>query len=315
MPCPLVRTLTLNPSIDASSDTSRVAPTVKLRMSNEQRDAGGGGINVARVLARLGVAVEAVYLAGGDNGEVLDRLLERMALPHASVAIAGDSRMSMTVHETGTGREYRFIPEGPEVSNPEVEAAIAAATDCASPWFVASGSIPRGVGDDVYARLRGRLGPDIRLVLDTSGPALARSIAVGGLYLVKASGDEFAAAMETSFADHGAVAGAARALVDGGKAELVAVSFGAGGALLASQLGAWFVPAPKVAAVSTVGAGDSFLAGIVYALSEGMDPAEALRWGSAAGGATAMSVGTGLCSAAAIRALLDKVEAPIALDA
>ncbi|MEO6199273.1 MAG: PfkB family carbohydrate kinase, partial [Sphingomicrobium sp.] len=136
----------------------------------------------------------------------------------------------------------------------------------------------------------------------------------GGLYLVKASGDEFAAAMGASFADHGAVAGAARALVDGGKAELVAVSFGPGGALLASKTGAWFVPAPKVAAVSTVGAGDSFLAGMVYALSQGMDPVEALRWGSAAGGATAMSVGTGLCSAAAVKALLAEVTAPVAIE-
>ena len=314
MTCPTVRTLTLNPSIDASSDTPKVEPVVKLRMTNEKLDAGGGGINVARVLLRLGVEVEAVYLAGGANGDVLDHLLERMGLPHESIAISGDSRMSMTVHETGTGREFRFVPEGPEVSAAEVEAVLAAATDCASPWFVASGSVPRGVGKDIYAGLGQRLGPGVRLVLDTSGAALACALEAGGLYLVKASGDEFAGATGKQYDGHRAAAAGARALVDAGKAELVAVSFGSGGAVLAARNGAWFVPAPKIKAVSTVGAGDSFLAGMVYALSQGMEPTEALRWGSAAGGATAMSIGTGLCSAEAVRALLADIAQPEAVD-
>lgn len=313
MPCPTVRTLTLNPSIDASSDTPRVEPVVKLRMTNEKLDAGGGGINVARVLQRLGVDVEAVYLAGGANGHVLDNLLERMKLPHHSVPIAGDSRMSLTVHETETGREFRFIPEGPEVSAAELEAGIAAATDCLSPWFVASGSTPRGVSDEVYARLGKRLGPDIKLVLDTSGAALAKALEAGGLYLVKASGDEFAEATDESFADHKATAVAARALIQDGKAELVAVSFGRDGAVLASRDGAWFAPAARVKAVSTVGAGDSFLAGMVHALCNGLEPVEALRWGTAAGGATAMSIGTGLCSAEAVRAFLPEIDPPSAI--
>ncbi|MGH6783627.1 MAG: 1-phosphofructokinase family hexose kinase, partial [Sphingomicrobium sp.] len=221
---------------------------------------------------------------------------------------------SMTVHETDTGREFRFIPEGPEVSAAELEAGIAAATDCASPWFVASGSIPRGVSDEVYARLSQRLGPDIKLVLDTSGAALAKALEAGGLYLVKASGDEFAMATRKSFADHRAIAAGARALIGAGKAELIAISFGRDGALLASRDGAWFAPAAQVKAVSTVGAGDSFLAGMVYALCQGMEPVEALRWGTAAGGATAMAIGTGLCAANAVRALLPRIGQPVSID-
>ena len=313
MPCPTVRTLTLNPSIDASSDTPRVEPVVKMRMTGEKLDAGGGGINVARVLQRLGVDVEAVYLAGGANGHVLDHLLERMSLPHHSVPIAGDSRMSMTVHETETGHEYRFIPEGPIVSAAELEAGLEAATDCLSPWFVASGSLPRGVSDDVYAKLGQRLGPKIRLVLDTSGAALAKALEAGGLYLVKASGDEFAAATGETYADPRAIAKAARALIGADKAELLAISFGRDGALVASRDGAWFAPAARVKAVSTVGAGDSFLAGMVFALCQGMEPVEALRWGTAAGGATAMSIGTGLCAAEAVRALLPTIDPPTAI--
>lgn len=313
MPCPTVRTLTLNPSIDQSSDTPRVEPTVKLRMTNSRIDAGGGGVNVARILHRLGTSVEAVYLAGGTNGHVLDRILERMGLDHVSVPIDGDSRMSLTIHETETGREYRFVPEGPEVSSEEVDACVAAATDCASQWFVASGSLPRGVDEDFYARLGGRLPSGIRYVLDTSGPALGKALEVGGIHLIKASGDEFAEASGRTFAGPFEIVAEARRWIAEGRARLVAVSRGANGAILATPDGAWISGAADVEVQSTVGAGDSFLAGMVYALVEDMGPAEALRWGTAAGAATTISPGTGLASAADIRRIAAELAPPRAL--
>src|SRR4051794_29927834 len=107
-----VRTVTLNPSIDVSSDTGRVEPTVKLRTTNERMDPGGGGINVARVLQRFGISAEALFLAGGATGAVLDDLLGRQGLARRAVPIADDTRTSLTVHETSTGCEYRFVPEG-----------------------------------------------------------------------------------------------------------------------------------------------------------------------------------------------------------
>lgn len=310
MACPTVRTLTLNPSIDMSGDVATVEPVVKLRMTNEQFDAGGGGINVARVLNRLGTPVEAVYLAGGANGHTLSHVLERMGLPHEAVPIAGDSRLSMTVHERATGREYRFVPQGPEVSDSEVEAALAAATDCISPWFVASGSLPRGVAAEVYARIRARLPDSVRFVIDTSGKALAPALAGGGLHLVKASGEEFAEATGTTFAGQAEVAAAARKLVRDGKAAIVAVSFADAGAILADEGGSWSIGAADVVARSTVGAGDSFLAGMVHALAAGMDSAEALRWATAAGAATVGRPGTGLCTADEVMAMLTRVPQP-----
>ena len=283
MACPTVRTLTLNPSIDLSGDVAAVEPVVKLRMTSERYDAGGGGINVARILHRLGTPVEAVYLAGGANGHTLAHVLERMGLPSHAVPIAGDSRLSLTVHETGHDREFRFVPQGPEVSDAEVEAAIAAATDCASPWFVASGSLPRGVMADIYARIRQRLSDDVHFVLDTSGKALAPALEAGGIHLVKASGEEFAEAMGRSFASQAEVAAAARELVASDKAKIVSVSFADKGAILVDGDGAWSIPAAEVEVRSTVGAGDSFLAGLVHALAVGKSSAEALRWGDRGG--------------------------------
>ncbi|MEO6432404.1 MAG: hexose kinase [Sphingomicrobium sp.] len=310
MACPTVRTLTLNPSIDMSGDVAAIAPVVKLRMTGEEVDAGGGGINVARVLHRLETSVEAVYLAGGANGHTLSHVLERMGLPHEAVAIAGDSRLSLTVHEGSTGQEYRFVPQGPEVSDAEVERALAAATDCISPWFVASGSLPRGVSADIYARIRARLPADVRFVIDTSGAALGPALAAGGLYLVKASGEEFAEATGRSYADQAEVAVAARALVAAGKTAIVAVSFAEAGAILVDATGAWSIPAADVVARSTVGAGDSFLAGMVHALAADMGSIEALRWATAAGAATVGRVGTGLCTAAEVMAMLTLVPQP-----
>lgn len=310
MPCPTVRTLTLNPSIDISSETERVEPTVKLRTADERLDAGGGGINVARVLHGLGVDVEAVYLAGGATGQVLERLLDREGLANQAIAIVGDTRTSLTVHALATGEEYRFVPQGPLVEAAEIARAIAAATDCASAYFVASGSLPRGADADVYAGLRAALPSSTRLVLDTSGAALAQALTVGGLFLVKASADEFAAAQGSAPGDLAAVAAQAGALVAAGKAEQVAVSFGSQGALLATAGGAWFVPAVPVAVASTVGAGDSFLAGMVFAFAGGMDARAALRWGAAAGAATVATPRTGLCNRSEAEALLPLVAEP-----
>lgn len=310
MTCPAVRTLTLNPSIDMSSETTRVEPVVKLRMTGERLDAGGGGINVARVLHGFGVAVEAVYLAGGATGQVLERLLEREGLPNQSIEIAGDTRTSLTIQATATGEEFRFVPQGPLVTAEEIARAIAAASDCASAWFVASGSLPRGAAADVYAGLRATLPAATKLVLDTSGAALAQALGRGGLFLVKASADEFAAASGERLADPPAIAAEARALVAAGKAEQVAVSFGRGGALLANTDGAWFVPAIPVDVQSTVGAGDSFLAGMVFAFASEMNALDALRWGTAAGAATVATPRTGLCTRAEAEALLKLVADP-----
>src|SRR5690242_8661638 len=108
-----VRTLTLNPSIDVSSEAERVEPEKKVRTCGERIDPGGGGINVARVLQRLGVQVEAVFLAGGATGQAFDALLERSGLTRRWVRIADDTRTSLTIHEHSGGREFRFVPEGP----------------------------------------------------------------------------------------------------------------------------------------------------------------------------------------------------------
>jgi 6-phosphofructokinase 2 len=148
-----VATLTLNPAIDGSSETDAVRHTVKVRTRAERFDPGGGGINVARVLERLGTPAEAICLAGGATGPLLGSLLERVGLRHRLLPISGDTRISMVVREQASGLEYRFVPEGPEVSEAEWAQVLELVRSLDCGWLVLSGSLPRGVPEDFYARI------------------------------------------------------------------------------------------------------------------------------------------------------------------
>jgi 6-phosphofructokinase 2 len=293
-----VRTLTLNPSIDVSSDTEKVAPERKVRTCNERIDPGGGGINVARVLHRLGTTVEAVFLAGGATGGSLEELLKRAGLARRLVPIADDTRTSLTVHEHSTGKEYRFVPEGPTISASEVAACSEAIAAASCDYFVASGSLPPGVPDDFYAAVGTRTrGDGARFVLDTSGAELDAALAAGGIFLLKSSGEELDA-------------GAAGDIVRSGKAEQVALTCGREGALLINAEGTFALSSLRIETISTVGAGDSFLAGMVHGLAAGLAPTEAFRIAVAAGAAATLSPGTDLAYPENVWRLLDEVPEP-----
>ena len=297
-------TFTPNPTIDIACEVERLVPTHKLRASGERHDPGGGGINVARVYVRLGGDARCVYLAGGAGGQALDGLLDLHLLVRARVPIRGETRMCTTVRERASGLEYRFVPEGPEIAEPEWRACldVLAATRCR--YLVASGSLPRGMPDDFYARVAaGAAERGQRFVLDSSGRGLASGLAAGGVFLVKPSLDELASLAGHPLVDDGDIEAAALALVARGAAELVAVTMGARGALLASAAGCLRQAPIPVVTASAVGAGDSFLAAMVHALVQGWPLEEACRFGNAAGAAAAMTPGTDLAPAAEIHRL------------
>lgn len=287
-------TLTLNPAIDVSSEAETVQHTHKVRTTNEAIEPGGGGINVARVLSKLGADVTAIFLGGGVTGRVLDDLLDRSGIDRRMIPIADDSRMSLTVVETSTGLEYRFVPEGPEVSAEEGEAVIEAVRQARCDYFVASGSLPRGLPDDFYVEVgRAARANGARFVLDTSGDALRAALDEGGVFLVKPSRREMESLAGHAL-DREGLAREAQRLASGGKAEHVVVTLGSDGAILADREAAAFSPAINVEACSAVGAGDSFLAGMVYGFAEGRSAGQALRVGLAAGAAAVLSCGSDL---------------------
>ena len=307
-----ILTLTLNPTVDVAADADRIQPVRKIRTRGETFDPGGGGVNVARVLRELGGDTLAVILAGGVSGRLLEELLDEGGVPRRTVLIAGRTRVSHTVHELSTRQEYRFVPEGPEIAEAEWQAALAALEEERAGWVVASGSLPRGVPEDFYARaaaIAARRGQ--RFVLDTSGAPLRAALG-HGLALIKPSRGEFEALVGRRLETPEAQAEAAAALVREGAAGMVAVTLGHEGALLAAGPGAETLrlPALQIPALGAVGAGDSFLAAMVLALSRGEAPREAFAWGMAAGAAAVMRPGTAHPRRADVEALRLRVGRP-----
>jgi 6-phosphofructokinase 2 len=297
-------TLTMNPALDIATATDRVVPAHKLRCEAPRYDAGGGGINVARAVHALGGEAVAIFPAGGAAGEMIRHLLEQEGVTHHPIAIAGFTRESLAVDERQTGKQYRFILPGPEISQRDQERCLDELSLLApkADFIVASGSLPLGVSDDFYARvaeLAKKLGK--RLILDTSGPAL--KTAGGGIYLLKPSLRELEDLSGREIRSEGDQQRAARQIIEQGRSEIVVVSLGAEGALVATADGCERFAAIPVEASSTVGAGDSMLAGIVLGMSRGLPLHEAVRFGMAAGAAALFGAGTQLCRRADVERL------------
>lgn len=292
-----ILTLTMNPALDLFAPAQQVVPTHKVRCGEPLVHPGGGGINVARVLSRLGADVLALYPAGGITGERLTALLREEHVPVRPFAIAGETRESLTIHEASTGLDWRFVLPGPSLAEGEWQSCLqeAARIPVAAGLVVASGSLPPAVPEDCYARLARLLAArGVRMAIDCSGPALACALEAG-VYLAKPSLRELAEVTGASLDTHAAQLAACRRIVDAGQAQLVALSLGSSGALLVTAEGAWQADALPVRVASTIGAGDSFLAGLVLALAHGAAPDHALAQAIAASAAALLTSGTALC--------------------
>ena len=306
-----ILTLTINPALDVSTSTENVVGEHKMRCGLSRLDPGGGGINVSRVIQRLGGQTLAIYAAGGPTGDAYRRLIEAEGIPTLVVPIAGSTRESFTVDEMATGQQFRFVLQGPEVTEPEWRACLARVTESIprGGYVVASGSLPPGAPDDFYARVaRLARDHDARCIVDASGPALAAALAEG-VFLVKPSGRELGELVGSTLDTEESRIAAASALVSRGSAEFVALTLGGEGAVLASATGVMRLAVPQVTVQSTVGAGDSFLGAFVLRTAQGHDAAAAFRAAVAAGSATAMTPATELCH----RVDVERLEAELAL--
>jgi len=311
----IVHTLTVNPAVDVSTAAARVEPEVKLRCERPQLDPGGGGINVARVLKRLGADCVAYYAAGGHTGRLLGDLLDGEGLHRRVIEIAGSTREDVTVGDRASGRQYRFVMPGPRLSEAEWTRCLLEPLEGEPrPGFiVASGSVPEGVPTDFYARLaRAARGAGIRMVLDTSGAALRAATAP--VHLLKLNRREAAELTGRPASDAAQLGGASQELVRAGRAEAIVVSLGAEGALLATAADVERLAAPLVPVASRIGAGDSMVAGIVLGQARGWSLRDSVLLGLAAGSATVMAHGTNLGQARDVERLFDELRSkPYAL--
>lgn len=288
-------TLTLNPTVDKSTTVDKIVPDQKLRCDAPKYEPGGGGINVSRALQRLGSTSTALFPAGGATGQRLQELLQEEGLTPEAVPAEGWTRENFIVVDSTSGQQYRFGMPGTPLSAEEQRQVLAALQQQPTPdYLVISGSLPPGVEPAFLVEVvRWAQGVGAKVVADTSGPAL-RQVIDAGVYLIKPNLGELSKLAGVDELDSAALAQAAQGLIGAGRCEIVVASLGPQGACVITQDLVDHIPAPAVKKRSTVGAGDSMVAGLVHALASGQSVREAARLGVACGTAATMNPGTEL---------------------
>lgn len=287
-------TLTVNPALDKSSHFKGLVPEQKIRCETPRFDAGGGGINVSKAIARLEGVSKAIFTSGGATGEKLKELIEAEKIPFETIAIHSWTRESFVAVDDNTNLQYRFGFTGAAINESEKAAIIEVVQKLKCKYLVISGSLNEGLPTDFYKQIaKIAKASGIKVVVDAYGDALT-NVLQEGVYLIKPNVGELAKLVGVETLEIGEVNEAAKKIIAQGGAEIVVVSLGPQGAVLVTKDAYEFVPAPNVVKRSTVGAGDSMVGGMVWALSQNKSLKEVIRWGVACGSAATMNEGTQL---------------------
>ena len=301
-------TLTINPAVDVSTSVTKMVPFTKMRCAEAQRDPGGGGINVARVLKRLGFEATAIYPAGGATGQTLAALVEREAVRSIIIPTSKDTREDITVFDETSKEQFRLVFPGASLSEFEWQQCLdtVARLSPQAALVIASGSLPPGVPADFYGRVVRASKGAAKVIVDTTGASL-RAALEEGVYLIKPNLREFQELAGISCADEQSLLEAGRRLFNRYRIDIIALSMGPSGALLLTRDIALRASGLAIEPVSVSGAGDSFLGAMVSRLAHSDKLDDALRYGVAGGSAALLSPGTGLCLGADVHRLASRV--------
>lgn len=289
-------TLTMNPSLDLATEVEGVKPDQKLRCAPAQRDPGGGGINVARAVHKLGGQALAVYPNGGAAGAQIQILLDQEQVSQLPIPIDGVVRENFLVRDTENGHNYRFVLPGPSLSAEEQQRIVDHIAQLETDFLVVSGSLPSTMSVDFYARLaqlaRKR---QTKFVLDTSSSEAVQAACEQGVYLLRNNYHEFCQLTGGDPEDVSEIEERAKQMIDRGGVDILVITLGADGALLCdNEKNIQRAKSPPVEVVNPRGAGDSFVAALVLKLTQNQSFAQALRYAVAAGAAAQLTPGTEL---------------------
>ncbi|MCJ7509230.1 MAG: 1-phosphofructokinase family hexose kinase [candidate division Zixibacteria bacterium] len=305
----MILTITANPTVDKGFHVKRIVKNEKLRAEHLRRDPGGGGINVSRVIKRLGGETAAYALAGGTTGELLAKLLRREKIPFHLTGIEDETRINFTVTEDSAGHQLRFLMPGPKVKQSEWRRFI---RDIISikpipQLCVLSGSLPPGVPHDFYFRMiQVFKKKGIKCLLDAGGKPLRAGMRAGP-DIVKPNLRELGQLVEKKLNSRKLIHQAAFRMLKCG-CKMIIISMGDKGAMLVTKEKSLYALPPKVEPVSVVGAGDSMVAGMALKIAQGGSLSEILRFGVAAGTSAVLSPGTELCTRKEFKKVLPEVK-------
>ncbi|MBX9888119.1 MAG: 1-phosphofructokinase family hexose kinase [Flavobacteriaceae bacterium] len=287
-------TVTVNPALDKSAHFRGLVAEQKIRCEQPRFDAGGGGINVSKAISRLGGNSLAIFTAGGPTGEMIKNLMTDEGIDIDPISVASWTRESFVAVDDNTNSQYRFGFPGAAISLLEKEEILLRIQSIDTELLVLSGSISEGLSADFYQQIaKIAKEKNIKVIVDTSGESLEKIVEVG-VYLIKPNVGELAKLVGVERLEMDEVNEAAKKIIDEGGAEIVVVSLGPQGAVLVTKDSYDYVAAPNVVKKSTVGAGDSMVGGMVWALSQNKNLQEVIRWGVACGSAATMNEGTQL---------------------
>lgn len=289
-------TITFNPCIDKTTTVKKLVPEKKLHCTEPTFEPGGGGINVARAIRKLGGEAVAIYPAGGYTGLFFNHLLEKESVPAIVIEVEHPMRENVVVLEEDSNNQFRFGFPGAKLGEHEWKRCLEEIEKMDDvQYIVASGSIPEGVPPDIFAQLAAiAKNKNDKLVVDTSDGAL-KLAAEEGVYMMKPNIGELAWLVGENELAVAELPEAGRQIISKGHCEILVISMGEEGAMLVTKNNEFTVKPPAVEKHSTVGAGDSMVAGIVLQLSRGRAIEEAFLYGVASGTAATMNRGTELC--------------------
>ncbi len=302
-------TVTLNPAIDKSTTTESIKPESKQRCSEVVHEPGGGGINVSKALQKLKCSSMALFPAGGHNGEMLKSLLAEEGIQFHSIDSCVETRENWVVLDESSNSQYRFTFPGRSMEEQVVKNLIDDILSFSPEYVVASGSLPPGLKDYFYGLIvKSANAVGAKCIVDTSGPAL-QALQGKKAFLIKPNIGELCKMLNITRLESNEVPDAAQQAVRDGFAELIAVSMGPDGAWLVTAEKKYYAAAPVVEKKSTVGAGDSMVAGITYMLQQRQPLQQVINFGVACGSAATMNDGTQLFKWDDVQRLYEEINA------
>lgn len=305
-----ILTITLNPAVDLATSVDKVVAGPKLYCRPPRIDPGGGGVNVARTIHKLGGRATALLSVGGAMGEFLLGLIAAEGVPTHPVPVHGQTRQSFAVTDEETGGQYRFTVPG-EPFTPDEATRLLREIRNATPkggFVVLSGGVTPGLPTDFPTQIQDAIAPlTDRLIVDTSKAPLERLVThpAAPLMLLRIDQKEAAQVARRDMPTLDDSLDFAAGLVARGVAKMVVTGRGGEGSIVVTDNVRLHCPAPTVPVLSKIGAGDAFLGVMTLALAQGAAPGVALRWGVAAASATVQTEGTALCQRDAVQALFE----------
>lgn len=306
----MIYTMTLNPAVDKELVVPAIEFDSVLRSQKINIDYGGKGFNVSRLLNALGTASVALGFASGNSGNLLQEGLTSLGIQTDFIWVDGETRTNVSIVTEPASRYIKVNEPGPTISAKALKALRQRVKQLAKPgdWWVLAGSLPPGVPLNIYADLIEDIqAAEALVILDTSGEALKYGCAARP-FLTKPNDVE--AHNLTGLPVHTMedMVTAARTIQATGVTTVV-LSLGKAGALLVADERVWQAESPLIKESNPIGAGDSMVGGLVWALSQGMPMSEALTWGIACGAATASLPGTAVGG----KPLVDTLQAQVKL--